>query len=151
MKLKYYLGFLLLFMTFSFPAYSVDSDLSKLFDTGMVLGYSDEGLDDGDLTDNLEAENLPSDGIRYNLENMWFGLRRAFTFNSEKKAELDRERLHTLDRKLNACSEIGDEDCINKIEERLNKVTNLAQRHLEKREELKEKHLERFKSWREHG
>lgn len=111
--------------------------------------FAEEGITDDDLTANLEAEVLPTDGFSYRWERIKFGLRRAFVFNAEKKAELDRAFLHRLDRKLEACTETGDEECAARVQAHIDAAKARHEQWLERREELKEKHLEQFQAWRE--
>ncbi len=115
---------------------------------GATEEFSDEGITDADLEMDLEAEALPSDGLSFRWENIWFGLRRAFIFNAEKKAELDRQRLHQLDRKLTACADVGDEGCMQRIQERITRAQELAEKHLQKKQEILAKHRQRFEEWR---
>ena len=111
--------------------------------------FAEEGLSDLDLEADSEAETLPQDGILFGLENAWFRIRRAFTLQAERKAELDRERLHRLDRKLTACAELGDEECVTRIESMIGKTEERAQAYLERKEEIQERFQERFEAWRE--
>jgi len=112
--------------------------------------FSDEGLGDDDLTMDLEAEALPTtDGWGYRWENWKDGVIGVFTFNSERKAEHMRSRLHKLDRKMEACAEIGDPECAEKIEERMEALQERTEKYIAKREELKDEFQDRFEAWRE--
>lgn len=93
-------------------------------------------------------ETLPDDGIRYHWERFRFGLRRAFVFNAEKKAALYEEQLARLERKSDACAEIGNAECLERIQQRTQALEQRAELYMEKREALKEKHLERLAEWR---
>lgn len=104
---------------------------------------------DADLEAEPQAETLPGDGISFNWEQFRQGLVRAFTFNPEKKAKLFEEHLHRLDRKLAACSELGDEECVARIEARIATLKTRAEKYMEKREELRQKHLQQFQEWRQ--
>lgn len=115
-----------------------------------VAAFVEEGLTEEDLTTDLEAENLPTtDGFGYWWENVRSRVVEAFTFNAERKAELHRARLHRLDRKAEACAEIGDEECLEKIEEHRANVEERAENFIARRAELKEKLEDRFTEWRE--
>lgn len=112
-------------------------------------GFDEEGLSDEDTEIDLEAENLPTTNkFGYLWEQFRGAAVTTFTFNAEKKAAQYRLRLHGLDRKLAACSEIGDTECIKKIEENMQKLNNRTEKYIAKREELKEQLLTRFQDWR---
>lgn len=111
--------------------------------------FAEEGLTDVDLEVDLEAEVLPADGVRYQWESIVDRLQRVFTFNAEKKAELDRQWLQRFDRKLAACAELGNEECVEKVQERIQARTEIAQRHLEKYQGQRQEQLEKFQAWRE--
>lgn len=110
--------------------------------------FADEGLKSQDLSDDVEAEVLPDEGWRFGWENAWFNIRRAFTLSAERKSALDRERLHRLDIKLAACADLGDEDCVQKIEDRIKKAEERAKAFIARRQELRDKLEERFANWR---
>jgi hypothetical protein len=111
--------------------------------------FSEEGLSDTDLTTDLEAEALPTtDPVAFWWEQIRGNAISLFTFNAERKAEQYRLRLHILDRKLAACSEIGDDECVTRIEERLAALKDRTEKHIARREELKEQFQERFAAWR---
>lgn len=118
-------------------------------DTDVTDEFASQGLDDGDLEEDVTAETLPTDGLAYRWERLRFGLRRAFIFNAEKKAALDREFLHRLDRKAAACAELGDEACVARVEAHIAAARARAEKFLQKREELRAAHLERFQQWRD--
>lgn len=111
--------------------------------------FSDEGLSDLDVEADAEAEILPSDGFVFGLENAWFKIRRAVTFQVERKAKLDRARLHRLDRKLTACAELGDEACVDRIDNMISKTEERAQAYLESKQGIRDRFQEKFASWRE--
>ena len=128
---------IILLLVIALPVFAQESD------------FSDEGLSDADLTVDIEAEALPTtDSFSFGWESFMHRMRRIFTFNAEKKAELDRARLHRLDRKLTACSEIGDEDCVARIEEHIARAEEIAEKHIAKRQELIDKFQTRFEDWR---
>lgn len=109
------------------------------------------GIDmpDSDLSVDLAAEALPTvNRLAYGWENMRNGVIRFFTLKAENKAELYQRHLHTLDRKLAACAEIGDEQCTKQIEDRIEKLTTRATDYLARRQELRDKLLTRFQAWR---
>jgi len=106
-------------------------------------------LPDQTLEMDVEAEALPEDGMEYQWERFRAGLQRAFTINPEKKAALYEEQLHRLDRKMTACANLGDEECLERLRARTAAMQERAQKYLEKHAELKEKLLEQFKAWRE--
>lgn len=108
-----------------------------------------EGISEADVETDVEVESLPGDGLGYQLGQWGFELRRALTFKADKKAALDRLRLHILDRKMAACGEIGDEKCVEILETRIENLQARAEQHLERRQELKEQWLERFQEWRD--
>jgi len=99
--------------------------------------------------DDLVTEVLPKDGWAYHWENFAFGARRFFTFDAEKKVELDQRRLHVLDGKLEACAEMGDEDCVDKIERRSERLQAITERFLQNRQEIGEAHRIRLEAWQE--
>ena len=112
--------------------------------------FADEGLSDTDLTTDLAAEALPTtnrvafwwEGIRDNIVS-------TFTFNTERKAAQYRARLHTLDRKLTACADIGDEECVTRVQERLTTIEERATNFITRREEIATTQADRFAAWRE--
>lgn len=108
----------------------------------------DQEIADEDLTVDVEAEILPSDGFRFVLENALFKVRRAFTFQAERKAEVDQNRLHRLDRKLTACGEAGDTVCVARLEEMITAAEERARRHLERKQEVLGNIEEHFEEWR---
>jgi hypothetical protein len=111
---------------------------------------TDIELPDSDLSVDLAAETLPTvNRLAYGWENMRNGVMRFFTLKAENKAELYERHLHTLDRKLAACAEIGDEQCTKQIEDRIEKLTTRATDYLARRQELKDKLLAKFQAWRE--
>ena len=111
----------------------------------------DEELSDSDLSVDLAAEALPTQNqFTYRWENMRNGVLRFFTLKAENKAELYERHLHTLDRKLAACAEIGDEECTKLIEAHIEKLTARATNYLERREELRDKLQDKFQAWRQH-
>ena len=110
-----------------------------------------EELSDSDLSVDLAAEALPTQNqFTYRWENMRNGVLRFFTLKAENKAELYERHLHTLDRKLAACAEIGDEQCTEAIEARIESLTARATNYLERREELRDKLQDKFQAWRQH-
>ena len=109
----------------------------------------DQEIADQDLEADLEAEVLPDDGFEFVLENALFQIRRAFTFQAERKVALDQERLHRLDRKLAACTEIGDEKCIDRIETMTQAAQERTQRFLDKKAEVLGNVEENFEAWRD--
>jgi hypothetical protein len=112
--------------------------------------FAAAGLSDDDLVADLEAENLPTtDRFGYWWENVRNNVVSVFTFNAERKSAQYNERLHTLDRKLAACAELGDENCVARVEERLIAVQDRAEIYIANQEELAEAHAERFAAWRE--
>lgn len=138
MKLIYSLIFLLT-LSFTFPAYAETT-----------TDFSDEGLSDADLTTDLAAEALPTtNAASFWWENVRDNVISVFTFNVEKKAAQMRLRLHRLDRKLAACAEIGDQECIAKVEERSQALEQRTEQYIAKRQELKDKFQDRFIQWRE--
>lgn len=146
----------LIFALFSSPALAqeaatLEDSLSEITtDSNSVVDLSFEGLDDADLTVDLEAEALPTTNrFAYRWERFRDNVINVFTFNAEKKARHYQQRLHRLDRKLTACSEIGDSECINKIEERMQTLSDRTEKYIAKREELKEQFLTRFQNWRD--
>jgi len=110
--------------------------------------FADEGLNSSDLSDGVEAQVLPDEPFKFGWESAWFNIRRAFTVSAERKAALDRLRLHQLDIKLAACAELGDEECMGRIEERISDLERKANDFLQRREDLKERLQERFSLWR---
>lgn len=112
--------------------------------------FDEEGLSDEDTQVDLAAEALPTTNkFGYFWERFRGAAITALTFNAEKKAAQYRLRLHNLDRKLAACSEIGDEECLVKIEERMQKLSDRTEKYIAKRKELKEQFLTRFQDWRD--
>ena len=110
-----------------------------------------EELSDSDLSVDLAAEALPTQNqFTYRWENMRNGVLRFFTLKADNKAELYERHLHTLDRKLAACAEIGDEECTKLIEAHIEKLTARATNYLERREELRDKLQDKFQAWRQH-
>ena len=110
-----------------------------------------EELSDSDLSVDLAAEALPTQNqFTYRWENMRNGVLRFFTLKAENKVELYERHLHTLDRKLAACAEIGDEQCTEAIEARIESLTARATNYLERREELRDKLQDKFQAWRQH-
>lgn len=105
--------------------------------------------DDEEVEIEPQAETLPTDGIRYQWERLRLGLVRAFTLNAQKKAALYQDHLHHLDRKLAACTELGDEACVTRIQTRIDNLNERAEKFMARKEELREKHLEQFQQWRE--
>ncbi|MFH1354455.1 MAG: hypothetical protein ABIH36_04180 [bacterium] len=137
MKNISFLAFLLIFI-FVTPAYAQT-----------VENFSDEGLGDEDLTVDLAAEALPTtDAVSYWWENFRGNVISVFTFNAEKKAARMRLRLHRLDRKLAACAELGDEECVAKVAERTQALQDRTERYIAKRQELQAQHQQRFAEWR---
>ena len=110
-----------------------------------------EELSDSDLSVDLAAEALPTQNqFTYRWENMRNSVLRFFTLKAENKVELYERHLHTLDRKLAACAEIGDEQCTEAIEARIESLTARATNYLERREELRDKLQDKFQAWRQH-
>jgi hypothetical protein len=118
--------------------------------TSVSVDFSDEGLSDEDVTVDVEAEALPTTNrFTYWFENARSRVLVALTFNAEQKAAQFRFRLHQLDRKAAACSEIGDKECLERVETNAAALRERAEAFMEKREELRAEHLERFRAWRE--
>lgn len=129
---------------------SSETSATDIPEVANITDLSDEGLGDDDLTTNLAAEALPTtNGIGYFWERIRDQVVTTFTFNNERKAERYRVRLHNLDRKLAACAEIGDQECVDTVEGRLAKLTDKAEEQIAKHEELAERWEERFSAWRE--
>ena len=63
------------------------------------------------------------------------------------EAELQ-QRLHSLDRKLTACAEIGNEECVTRVESMIDTAQERAEKYIERREELGETIKARFEEWR---
>ena len=104
---------------------------------------------DDDLVVDLEAETLPTTNrFGFWWERVSFNIKTAFTRNAEKKAEIYQVKLHQYDRKLVACAELGDEECITRIDEHMDRLTTRTENFISKRAELKEKLLTRFREWR---
>lgn len=138
MKTISFLAFLLIF-TFATPAYAQTA-----------ADFSDEGLGDEDLTVDLAAEALPTtNGLAYGWERLRSNIQSIFTFNAERKAALYRLRLHRLDRKLAACAEIGDQECVAKVEEHSQNLEQRTEKYIAKRQELEANFQDRFLKWRE--
>lgn len=108
----------------------------------------DQQIADEDLTVDVEAEILPEDGFQFVLENALFRIRRAFTFQAERKAEVDQDRLHRLDRKLTACGEAGDTECVARLEEMIAAAEERARAHFERKREVLGNIEEHFEEWR---
>ena len=126
------------------------SPLTAAAQAETAADFADEGLSDTDLTTDLEAESLPTtDPVAFWWEQIQSNVISVFTMNAERKAEQYRLRLHILDRKLAACSEIGDEECVTRIEERMAALEERTGNYIAKREELQEQFQERFAAWRE--
>ena len=116
----------------------------------MSVDFSDEGLDDEDLTEDLEAESLPTtDKFSYHWEQVRDNIISVFTFNAEKKAAQYRLRLHNLDRKIAACADIGDAECVAKIQERIAQMDIRAGAFIARRAELQGELQDKFDAWRE--
>lgn len=108
------------------------------------------GVDDDDLTVDLEAETLPTTNpVRYFFERLRSNVLVALTFNTERKAAHFETLLHQLDRKLAACAEVGDEECVTRVETHQAALKERATHFFARREELKDEHLERLEAWRE--
>jgi chromosome segregation ATPase len=148
-----------LFIFIALPAYAetpINNDSTivgsaPITDTEDVapVDFSDEGLDDEDLNSDLEAEALPTtDSFLYRWERFRNNIQSVFIFNAEKKAAHYRFRLHQLDRKLAACAEIGDEQCISKVEEHIQSLETRADKYIARRQELQERLLNKFDQWR---
>lgn len=128
---------------------SVDNASAAAAKTVISVSFSDEGLDDEDLNSDLAAEALPTaNSFLYRWERFRNNIQSVFTFNAEKKAIHYRFRLHQLDRKLAACAEIGDEQCISKVEKHIQSLETRADNFIAKRQELKEQLLDKFDQWR---
>lgn len=127
------------------PTDTTSDDLSEIEIEQLV----DQQLADEDLTTDVEAEVLPSDGFQFVLENALFNIRRAFTFQAERKAQLDQDRLQKLDRKLTACAEIGDTHCVDRLQEMIAAAEDRAQRYLEKKQEVLGNIESNFEAWRQ--
>lgn len=97
-----------------------------------------------ELSAEIQGELLPGDGFAFGLETAWFRIKRAFTFQAERKAELDVQRFEKLEIKITACSELGDEECVAKLEQLITITQERAERHLERKAQVLEKHRERF-------
>lgn len=103
-----------------------------------------------DLYEDLPAESLPTTNpFRFGLENVFYNLQNLFTFNAEKQAQLYQWRLHQLDRKAAACAQIGDDQCLQAIESRKEKLEEKTESYIEKHEEIRERLLARFQQWRQ--
>jgi len=107
-----------------------------------ALDYNDKSLSVDNLKVKLDSEALPNRyGVRYAYENIWYKLQRFFTFNKEKKTELDVNRLHQLDRKLSACASLANVLCMAKVDVQIEKTDLIARAIL-----INENN---FNSWRE--
>lgn len=148
MKLIYLLIFLLT-PSFALPVYAQTANGLEEPAAAAVGDFSDEGLGDEDLTTDLAAEALPTtDAVSYWWENLRDNVINVFTFNITKKAARLRLQLHRLDRKLAACAELGDEECVAKIEERTRALQERTERYIARHQELREQHQQRFAEWR---
>lgn len=148
MKLIYLLIFLLT-PSLAFPVYAQTANSLEEPAPVAAGDFSDEGLSDEDLTADLEAEALPTaDVASYWWENLRDNVVNVFTFNITKKAARLRLQLHRLDRKLAACAELGDEECVAKIEERMRALQERTERYITRHQELREQHRQRFAEWR---
>ena len=123
---------------------------------GVFLGTPALAQDQPDMTLNedlyseLPAESLPTTNpFRFGLENAFYNLQNLFTFNIEKQASLYEWRLHQLDRKASACAQIADDQCLQSIEVRKEKLEEKTESYIEKHEEIREARLERFEAWRQ--
>ena len=129
---------------------SVNATSETTTDSDTSTNFDDEGLTDSDLETNLAAEALPTtNGVTYWWERVRDNLVSVFTFNAEKKAAQYRVRLHRLDRKAAACAQIGDEECLVKVEKHQQALQDRAERFIARRQELKDKLEARFTDWRQ--
>ena len=112
--------------------------------------FAEEGLTTEDVTTDLAAESLPTtNGLSYWWEGVRSRVAEAFTFNAERKAARQRARLHRLDRKAEACAELGDEECLATIEEHRATLQERAEAFIARRVELSDELEARFNAWRE--
>jgi len=129
---------------------TTDSVTEESSVTEPAVDISFAGLDDTDLEVDLEAEALPTtNGFAYRWERIRDNLVSVFTFNAEKKAARYQQRLHRLDRKLAACSEIGDAKCVDQITKHIQQLSDRTARYIANKEAIRAKHLERFNTWRD--
>lgn len=142
----------ILFMAMAVPAFAQETPSPSLAPSPLVSSTPSPSPvfpSEEELNQKIATELLPYDGMKYRWERLTFGLRRVFTINAQKKAKLYEEHLDRLDAKLAACAEVGDADCMQRIEARKTKLEERAEKYMAKRKELRDKHLEQFKEWRE--
>lgn len=121
--------------------------LSFLLGSAVVLA----GIPSGPVlaqTDQPERLSEDEQAVGTRFDVAWFRVRRAFTFQAARKAELDQRRLERLEAKLAQCQEDGNEACIARLESLLQKAEDRAQRHLERKQEVLESHRLRFEEFR---
>lgn len=141
---------LILFIVLLFSPVLVFAQNDLSLESSIPSDFSDEGLGDADLELDLAAEALPTtDRVRFWLERLRNNVASVFTFNVERKAAQLRLRLHQMDRKLTACAEIGDEECVAKIEVHIQALKDRTERYITRHEELSEQHQQRFEEWRQ--
>lgn len=95
------------------------------------------------------GELLPADGWVYRWEQFRLNMRQVFAFRAEQKAALYEEQVERLNNKLTACSELGDTECLKRVQARLEKLQEKAEDYVTRREALREKFEARLAAWRE--
>ena len=104
---------------------------------------------DTTLETNLESEALPTTNPwSYRWEALRNRVASVFILNAERQTQHYLNRLHQLDRKLAACAELGDEECVAQVEQDMAAVRTQAENYIANQAEVRERYLERFQDWR---
>lgn len=102
-------------------------------------------------TDSSAASKIsvPTNPILFALENAFFRIRTALTFQAERKAVLLQSRLDKLGLALERCQQEGNQECVDRIEIAIQLTQQRTERFLEQKSQLLENHHQRFQTWQQ--